>query len=131
MDFEIKHVIINDKKVNLQIWDTAGQERFRTITTSYYRVADVVILVFDTTDSQTFGNLRNWLEDVKAYAQEGVDIMIVGNKVDLEEKRQVDFTLASHFASQQGISYMETSAKNGVNVESVFTNIAQTALDHK
>ena len=57
--------------------------------------------------------------------------MMVGNKVDLEQKRQVDFNLASHFASQQGISYMETSAKNGVNVESVFTSIAQTALDHK
>lgn len=76
VDFEIKCVELLGHKVNLQIWDTAGQERFRTITTSYYRVSDVVVMVFDLADSRSFENVKNWMADVKTYAHESVDIMV-------------------------------------------------------
>lgn len=103
----------------------------RTITTSYYRVSDVVILVFDTTDENSFKNIRNWLDDVRAYAHENVDIMLVGNKVDLEDKRQVDHNTAKNFANEHLLPYMETSARNGLNVDNVFSTISLTALNHK
>jgi len=133
VDFEIKQVVLNGKKVNLQIWDTAGQERFRTITTSYYRVSDVVLLVFDITDKKSFSNMSQWLEDVRSYTHEGVDLMLVGNKVDLDSEgaRRVEFVDASAFAKDHGIPYMEASAKTGLNVENIFNTISMTALTHK
>jgi signal recognition particle receptor subunit beta len=76
VDFEIKPVQIDGHTVNLQIWDTAGQERFRTITTSYYRSADAILLVFDLLDERTFANLDAWMEDVRLYAQRQVEIMV-------------------------------------------------------
>jgi Ras-related protein Rab-1A len=88
-------------------------------------------LVFDTTDESSFSSVRNWLDDVRAYAHENVDVMLVGNKVDLEDKRQVDYNTAKNFANEHLIPYMETSAKNGLNVENVFTTISLTALTHK
>lgn len=131
VDFEIKHIVLDGKKVNLQIWDTAGQERFRTITTSYYRVSDVVILVFDVTEPQSFANVVNWLEDVRSYASDAVDIILVGNKTDLESSRKISFDKAKHYASEHNLIYMESSAKSGYNVEEVFSTIAKSALQRK
>ncbi|GAB5356816.1 hypothetical protein AAMO2058_000321200 [Amorphochlora amoebiformis] len=78
VDFEMKQTTIQGKKVNLQIWDTAGQERFRTITTSYYRSCDAILLVFDISDNSTFTNIEAWLEDVRSYARKDVNIMLIG-----------------------------------------------------
>jgi Ras-related protein Rab-1A len=131
VDFEIKQVIMNDKKVHLQIWDTAGQERFRTITTSYYRSSDAILLVFDVTDANSFKNIQAWLEDVRQYARKDVDIMLVGNKVDLEKERKVEFKSAKEFADDNFIPYMETSAKTSFNVNQAFNTVALAALQEK
>jgi len=131
VDFEIKPVSINDRQVNLQIWDTAGQERFRTITTSYYRSSDAILLIFDVSEKQTFKNCEAWLEDVRLYAKDKVDILLLGNKADLVSKRVIDYKTAKEFADKHGMMYMETSAKQNVNVDKAFTKLATAAYQQK
>ena len=89
VDFKLKNIEVDNKKVKLQIWDTAGQERFRTITTSYYKGAQAIVVVFDITDKDSFEHVKNWMADVDKFAKEGVLRILVGNKCDLEHKRQV------------------------------------------
>jgi len=114
VDFEIKPMVVNGKTVNLQIWDTAGQERFRTITTSYYRSADAIMLVFDLCDEKTFTNLEAWMEDVRLYSQKGVEIILIGNKCDLNEERTVEYKDAKAYADKNQFTYFETSAKTKI-----------------
>jgi len=128
VDFEIKPVVLEGKTVNLQIWDTAGQERFRTITTSYYRSSDTILMVYDVTDQNTFKNLDSWLEDVRLYARKNVLIILLGNKVDLPDEREVDFKVAEEFAQRNGMEYVEVSAKEGVNVQEAFKKITAIAV---
>ena len=87
----------------MQIWDTAGQERFRTITSSYYRGAHGIIVVYDVTDQDTFANVKTWLGEIERYAVEGVNRLLVGNKSDLTSKKVVDYNVAKEFADSQGI----------------------------
>lgn len=103
--------------LNTLQWDTAGQERFRTITSSYYRGAHGIIIVYDITDRESFDNVKQWLNEIDRYACENVNKLLVGNKCDLESKRQVDFEEAKAFADERGIPFLETSAKNATNVE--------------
>lgn len=131
VDFEIKPIQIDGKTVNLQIWDTAGQERFRTITTSYYRSADAILLVFDLTDEKTFQNLEAWMEDVRLYAQRHVEIMLLGNKVDLNDDRVVEYRDAKAYADKNNFQYFETSAKTKINVDKAFTKLTQTVYATK
>ena len=105
-------------------WDTAGQERFRTITSSYYRGAHGIIVVFDVTDLESFNNVKQWLHEIDRYASENVNKLLVGNKCDLTSKRAVTTEQAKEFADSLGIEYLETSAKNATNVERAFTTMA-------
>jgi Ras-related protein Rab-1A len=120
---------LEGKTVKLQIWDTAGQERFRTITSSYYRGAHGIIVVYDVTDQDTFSNVRQWLQEIDRYACEGVNKLLVGNKSDLEGKRAVEYNAAKEFADQLGIPFLETSAKNATNVEQAFLTMAKQIKD--
>ncbi|KAJ2656851.1 ras GTPase [Coemansia sp. RSA 1199] len=129
VDFKIRTIELDGKTVKLQIWDTAGQERFRTITSSYYRGAHGIIVVYDVTDADTFGNVKQWLQEIDRYASEGVNKLLVGNKSDLEDKRSVDFTEAQEFASGLNITFLETSAKDATNVESAFLTMARQIKD--
>lgn len=108
----------------LQIWDTAGQERFRSITQSYYHNADGVIVTYDITSKKSFESLPAWLEDVHKYTRKTVCPVIVGNKCDLDNKRQVDFRSAQNLAEGEGSIALETSAKDSDNVELLFMNLA-------
>jgi len=90
VDFKIKTVSLDGQTIKLQIWDTAGQERFRTITSSYYRGAHGIIVVYDVTDGESYTNVKQWLEEIQRYACEGVNKLLVGNKCDLANKRVVD-----------------------------------------
>lgn len=110
--------------IKLQIWDTAGQERFRTITSSYYRGAHGIIVVFDVTDPDSFVNVKQWLNEIDRYANENVNKLLVGNKVDLEQDRKVDYATAKAFADEIGVPYLETSAKSAANVEQAFMTMA-------
>ncbi|KAJ1799884.1 ras GTPase [Coemansia sp. RSA 2399] len=124
VDFKIRTIELDGKTVKLQIWDTAGQERFRTITSSYYRGAHGIIVVYDVTDGETFSNVKQWLQEIDRYASEGVNKLLVGNKSDLEDKRKVDVTEAKDFADSLNISFLETSAKDSTNVEKAFMTMA-------
>merc|ERR1719198_2569339 len=90
IDFKIKHLDLDDVKVKLQIWDTAGQERFRTITVSYFKGAHGIILLYDVTDRETFDSISHWLAQIKEHADEKVNVVLVGNKCDIAEKRQAE-----------------------------------------
>ena len=110
--------------MKLQIWDTAGQERFRTITSSYYRGAHGIIVVYDTTERESFKNASNWMNEINRYASENVNRLLVGNKCDMDSKKVVSFDEGKELADQLGIKFLETSAKSSHNVEQAFTLMA-------
>uniref|UniRef100_A0AAZ3R9F0 Ras-related protein Rab-13 n=1 Tax=Oncorhynchus tshawytscha TaxID=74940 RepID=A0AAZ3R9F0_ONCTS len=89
IDFKIRTVELDGKKIKLQIWDTAGQERFRTITTAYYRGAMGIMLVYDITNEKSFDNIKNWIRNIEEHASADVEKMVLGNKCDVNDKRQV------------------------------------------
>ncbi|RAL52263.1 unnamed protein product [Cuscuta campestris] len=120
VDFKIRTVEQDGKTIKLQIWDTAGQERFRTITSSYYRGAHGIIIVYDITDQESFNNVKQWLNEINRYASDNVNKLLVGNKSDLTENRAVSYDTAKAFADEIGIPFMETSAKGSYNVEQAF-----------
>jgi small GTP-binding protein len=124
VDFKIRTIQLDGKTIKLQIWDTAGQERFRTITSSYYRGAHGIIVVYDTTDADTFEHVKTWLHEIDRYASENVNKLLVGNKSDLTSKRAVETEAAKEFAQSVSIPFLETSAKNATNVEDAFMTMA-------
>jgi Ras-related protein Rab-1A len=124
VDFKIRTIELDGKTIKLQIWDTAGQERFRTITSSYYRGAHGIIVVYDVTDVESFNNVKQWLNEIDRYATENVTKLLVGNKCDLVNKKAVDYETAKDFADKLNIPFLETSAKNATNVEKAFLTMA-------
>ncbi|XP_009404831.2 ras-related protein RIC1-like [Musa acuminata AAA Group] len=120
VDFKIRTVELDGKTIKLQIWDTAGQERFRTITSSYYRGAHGIIIVYDITEMESFNNIKQWLSEIDRYASDSVCKLLVGNKCDLVEDRVVETEKAKAFADSLGIPFIETSAKDSINVEKAF-----------
>jgi len=124
VDFKIRTIDLDGKTIKLQIWDTAGQERFRTITSSYYRGAHGIIVVYDVTDSDSFNNVKQWLNEIDRYASENVNKLLVGNKCDLVNKKAVDYETAKAFADKLDIPFLETSAKTATNVEKAFLTMA-------
>jgi Ras-related protein Rab-1A len=130
VDFKIKTLQIDGKTVKLQIWDTAGQERFRTITSSYYRGAQGIILVYDCTDKETFNNVKQWMGEIDRYACENVNKLLVGNKCDLISEKTVDSNAAKEFADSYDIPFIETSAKTAQNVDNAFIQMA-TAIKER
>jgi len=125
VDFKIRTIELDGKTVKLQIWDTAGQERFRTITSSYYRGAHGIVVVYDVTDMDSFNNVKQWLQEIDRYATEGVNKLLVGNKSDMSDKKVVEYTVAKEFADSLGIPFLKTSAKNASNVEQAFLTMAR------
>jgi len=120
VDFKIRTIQLEGKTIKLQIWDTAGQERFRTITSSYYRGAHGIIVVYDVTEMESFNNVKQWLHEIDRYATEGVNKLLVGNKSDLVSKKQVDAAQAKELADSLQIPFLETSAKSYTIVEQAF-----------
>jgi Ras-related protein Rab-1A len=112
IDFKIQKVIRDDKHIKLQIWDTAGQERFRTITASYYRGCDAVVLVYDVTDRDSFESVSNWALSLSRHVDEKCIVKIlVGNKMDNEKARKVTYSEGATLAKKMGISFFECSSK--------------------
>ena len=120
VDFKIRTIELDGLTIKLQIWDTAGQERFRTITSSYYRGAHGIMLVYDVTDLESFTNVKQWLNEIDRYASDGVNRLLVGNKCDLTKRKAVDYQTAREFADRLEMSFIEASAKASTNVEKAF-----------
>ena len=128
IDFKIRTIEENGKRLKLQIWDTAGQERFRTITTAYYRGAMGILLVYDVTDEQSFNNIRNWMRQIQQHASENVNKLLIGNKCDMLDKKVVETARGQGLADEFGIKFYETSAKKNMNVDQAFTDIARDVM---
>lgn len=120
------HNITNDNEiVKLNIWDTAGQERFRSVSKAYFRNAVGAILVFACNDSGSFADLDSWLNDLHTLSTSNAVVVLVGNKSDLAEGRQVSVAEAETFAARHGMIYLETSARDGTNVSEAFVRLAK------
>ena len=128
VDFKSKDLIYDGKKIKLQIWDTAGEERFRTITSSYYRGAHAIAIVFDLTKIETFEHVKKWIADINKFAKENVLKFLIGNKSDLEGKRQITYSDARNYANKMNITYFEVSAKNDQNINEFFEGATKIFL---
>jgi Ras-related protein Rab-10 len=128
IDFKIKTIDINGKRVKLQIWDTAGQERFHTITTSYYRGANGIMLVYDITNPKSFDNITKWLKNITDFAADDVERILLANKCDMEEKRMISTARGQEVATANNIKFYETSAKNNQNISDAFVTLAEDIL---
>lgn len=131
IDFVSKTMYLDDRIVRLQLWDTAGQERFRSLIPSYIRDSSVAVVVYDITNRASFLNTEQWIADIKAERGNDVVIMLVGNKTDLQEKRQVSTEEGEAKAKALGcggggenLMFIETSAKAGLNVKTLFRKLA-------
>jgi Ras-related protein Rab-1A len=129
VDFKISHMKINDKNIKLQIWDTAGQEKFKTIVSSYYRNSHGIIVVYDITNIDSFNNVKNWLDEIYKYSPNNIKILLVGNKCDLKYGRQVDREVAEDYAFLNNLLFIETSAKNAINIEEIYNKIVKNIYD--
>ncbi|TNY23694.1 ras family-domain-containing protein [Rhodotorula diobovata] len=125
IDFLSKTMYLEDRTVRLQLWDTAGQERFRSLIPSYIRDSSVAVVVYDITNRASFMNTSKWVDDVRSERGNDVIIVLVGNKTDLNDKRQVTTDEAEQKAKELGVMFIETSAKAGHNVKTLFRKIAQ------
>jgi len=150
IDFKVKTIISStQKRVKLQIWDTAGQEKFNSITTAYYRNARGVIIMYDVTRTQTYENVRKWLQLVSQYGRGDVEIAIVGNKCDVaggltpgmaeaksrgaqstSTRREVSTEQGERLATESGCHFFECSAKEDINVADVFTRLSEEIIRH-
>lgn len=123
VEFATRSVTVDGKVIKAQIWDTAGQERYRAITSAYYRGAVGALLVYDISKHPTYENVGRWLKELRDHADSNIVIMLVGNKSDLRHLRAVSTEDAKTFASENGLSFIETSALDSSNVELAFQNI--------
>ncbi|KAF5196530.1 Ras-related protein rab-2a [Thalictrum thalictroides] len=130
VDFGSKVVPIKARPIKLHIWDTAGQERYRSITRSYYRGAAGALLVYDITRRETFNNLANWLEDAREHTNPNMAITLIGSKCDLSHQRAVSREEGERFAKENGLIFMEASAKTSENVIEAFTRTAEKILQN-
>ena len=120
VEFGTKNMKINDKIYRIQIWDTAGQEYFRSIARAYYKNCVCAMVVYDITCKESFENVKNWLQDIREESPKTVLICLIGNKIDLEDKRIISFDEGKTFANENGIIFMETSAKTGEGINEIF-----------
>ncbi|KAL2155366.1 hypothetical protein VTH82DRAFT_107 [Thermothelomyces myriococcoides] len=123
VEFATRSIQIDGKTIKAQIWDTAGQERYRAITSAYYRGAVGALLVYDISKSLSFENVNRWLKELRDHADSNIVIMLVGNKTDQRHLRAVPTEDAKNFASENGLSFIETSALEATNVDLAFQNI--------
>jgi len=128
VEFSSRTIKLGEKRIKLQLWDTAGQERFRSVTRSYYRGAAGAILVYDITSRASFSNLSRWLADARALASPQLVTVLVGNKSDRDEDREVEWAEASRWAAENDLHFLEASSLSGDNVEAPFLLCARSIL---
>merc|ERR1711972_709194 len=125
IDFLSKTMYLEDRTVRLQLWDTAGQERFRSLIPSYIRDSSGAIVVYDITNRASFLNTSKWIEDVRSERGNDVVIVLVGNKTDLADRRQVSTEEGEEKAKENAVMFIEASAKMGYNIKALFRQLAQ------
>ena len=128
VDYENKMISINDTNIKLKIFDTAGAEKFDSIIKSYYRNIAGAIIVYDITNKSSFDNINNWIKKIKNVNPCDIPILIVGNKIDLNINREVEFKDLENYASNKGYLYRETSVKNNTNIDELFFSLSENIL---
>ena len=129
IDFQDKFLNINGKEIKIELWDTAGQERFRNIAKNYFQSSDGFLLVYDLTKKSSFENLEFWNTQINLNAPKETKYILVGNKKDLENQREVQIEEGEDFAKKNNIKFFETSAKDGTNVIDVFETLAKEIVN--
>ncbi|XP_013189296.1 ras-related protein Rab-21 [Amyelois transitella] len=124
-----KKLNINGKRINLSIWDTAGQEKFHALGPIYYRNSNGAILVYDITDEDSFGKVKNWVKELKKMLGADIVLFIAGNKIDLEHERTVSLEEAESYANMVGAKHFYTSAKLNQGVEDLFLDLTQEMVE--
>ncbi len=130
VEFAIKFYEIKNKNIKIQIWDTAGEEAFQSITKNYYKNAIGALLVYDITKKSSFDHLKNWLDNIRENSSRNIKIILIGNKTDLEDKREVTFEEGEEFAKNNGLFFLETSAKNFININESFNKLTEEIYDN-
>ena len=126
LDFSYKNMKIKDKIFRIQLWDTAGQEEFQSISRGYYKSGACALVVYDITDRDTFNNVSSWVEECKNNGPSTITLVLVGNKIDLEDKRQVTYEEGEDFANRNNMQFFETSALNGTNIDKLFNDTVES-----
>ncbi len=129
VEFGGKNIQVKDKTIKIQIWDTAGQEAFQAITRTYYKGAIGALLVYDITRKETFDHIIKWYNEVKLNGSKDICCILIGNKKDLEDQRQVKYEDGKRLAEEHNLLFLETSAKTAENVQECFTVSAERILD--
>ena len=130
VDYMDKIIDYNKFKIKLQIWDTSGEEKFRTITKNFYRNADGLLVVFDLTKKESYDHIRSWINEAKEN-NDKLKTILIGNKLDLKDERIVTIDVAKQFAEKNNLKYIETSAKDGTNINESFQAIIDLLFDGK
>jgi len=130
VEYKVKELKTDKYKVILQIWDTAGQERFRSITKSFFRNTNGILFVYDITDRKTFQSVKDWIKDSELHGS-GFEKVLCGNKIDLEEDRQVPYDELVEYGMKKKIEVLETSAKNRTNIDESFKKLVDLILSNK
>ena len=126
LDYRLKTLTLKNRKtVKLQIWDTAGQDRFRSITKNYYKKANGIILIYDVTNKKSYKNISVWINQIKEEADPNVVIYLAGNKIDMEEERKIKTEEGEKLAEEYNFPFRETSAKEDININETFEDIAE------
>ena len=120
IEFANKHILYNNIDYLVQVWDTAGQENFRSVTRAYYKASAVAMVVYDITNEESFQNIQSWIKDCKDLAPKTVQMVLIGNKSDLEESRVITKERGEELARENRMMFFETSALNGNGVEEAF-----------
>ena len=131
LDFRTKKLDIQGKQIILNIYDTAGQERFRNLATGYMKSADGFLVCFDLTSESTLENVTNWINSIKNTARKNASMLIIGNKSDLNEDREVTTEQGKQFAAKNGIDYLETSSKMHIGVDETFETLVKKILEQR
>ena len=129
IDFQKKKIEKDGKKVLLQIWDTAGQERFRNVTKNYFQASQGFILAYDLNNKESFEKVQYWVEEIKANAEEKIKCILIGTKCDLD-KREVSEEEGQNLGQQYGYKFLETSAKDNININETFETLVSEILDN-
>ena len=130
VDYMDKIIDYNKFKIKLQIWDTSGEEKFRTITKNFYRNADGLLVVFDLTKKESYNHIKSWINEAKEN-NDKLKTILIGNKLDLKDERIVTIDVAKQFAEKNNLKYIETSAKDGTNINESFQAIIDLLFDGK
>ena len=128
LEFSFKNLKINDKIYRVQLWDTAGQEEFQSISRGYYKSGVCALVVYDITNRDSFNNIGTWVEECKNNGPSTISLVLVGNKTDLEDKRQITYEEGEEFANRNNMQFFETSALNGNNIDKLFNDTVENII---